>query len=177
MTVHGSVHVFSHQMILPGRGPSSNSCARDWQMWLKTGQETPHRDAFTGRGLKIPGGDAASRMWNTKLQPLLLAFLWFSLHFYMFVLSSFYWRERLKCLLSTSSPTITRGLSVNSLLTLIIVKVPTRRRSLRFGSVLLRQSPSSFQAPSYASRVPLTGLFHISSFLERCPFKNLMQTK
>lgn len=64
----------------------------------------------------------------------------------MFALSSFHWRECLKCLLSTSSPTITRGLSVNSLLMLIIVKVPTRRRSLRFGSVLLRQSSSSFQA-------------------------------
>lgn len=64
----------------------------------------------------------------------------------MFALSSFYWRECLKCLFSTSSPTITRGLSVNGLLTLIIVKVPTHRRSLRFGSVLLRQSSSSFQA-------------------------------
>lgn len=74
---------------------------------------------------------------------------------FLFVLLSFYWRERLKYLLSMSFPTIATWLSIKSLLTLIIVKDPTCLWNLCFGSVLLRYTSNSFPGTSYGSRLSL----------------------
>lgn len=166
---------FYPQMILPSLSPSSNTCTGDWQIWLITGQprltgntSQSHFDWLCTENPRLRCSflhvKYPIRVAGFKIFMFLLAFL-----FVCFIvlllkrtsqMSSFY------VIFSNNQMS-----SVNSLLTLIIVKVPAFLRNLCFGSVLLRYTSCSFPGPSYGSWVPVTGLFYISSFTECCPLK------